>query len=112
MSSNGRQRHGLTFSLGVGVGLALLLAPVAGRSDPAKYPQFAQQELRKDVKPEFIRIDQLVAEIRAGVKPVIIDVRTVEEYREAHILGAVSAPLTEFKDYLRSIPRDRPVVLY
>jgi rhodanese-related sulfurtransferase len=29
-----------------------------------------------------------------------------------HILGAVSAPLGEFKDYLKSIPRDRPVVLY
>jgi rhodanese-related sulfurtransferase len=51
-------------------------------------------------------------ELKAGVKPVIIDVRTEEEYREAHILGAVSAPLAEFKDYIKSIPRDRLIVLY
>ena len=42
----------------------------------------------------------------------LVDVRTEEEYREVHILGAVSAPLAEFKDYLKSIPRDRPLVLY
>ena len=34
------------------------------------------------------------------------------EFKEAHILGAVSAPLGEFKEYLKSIPRDRPIVLY
>jgi rhodanese-related sulfurtransferase len=39
-------------------------------------------------------------------------VRREEEFREVHILGAVSTPLGEFKDYLKSIPRDRPVVLY
>jgi len=43
---------------------------------------------------------------------VIIDVRSAEEFREVHILGAVSAPLAEFKDYIKSIPRNRPVVLY
>ena len=35
-----------------------------------------------------------------------------EEFHEVHILGAQSAPLGEFKEYLKSIPRDRPVVLY
>ena len=43
---------------------------------------------------------------------IYLDVRTEEEYREVHILGAASAPLAEFKDYVKSIPRDRPVVLY
>jgi rhodanese-related sulfurtransferase len=42
----------------------------------------------------------------------MIDVRTSAEYKEVHILGAVSAPLAEFKEYMKSIPRDRPVVLY
>lgn len=81
-------------------------------ADPAKYPAFAQQTLPQDVKPEFIGVEELVKEIKAGTKPVIIDVRTAEEFREAHILSAVSAPLAEFKDYIKSIPRDRPVVLY
>jgi Rhodanese-like domain len=100
------------FVLLVGIAMAFLSAPERGRADPSKYPQFAQQTLPENVTPTFIGIEQLVADVKAGIKPVIIDVRTEEEYHEAHILGAVSAPLEEFKDYLKSIPRDRPVVLY
>ena len=81
-------------------------------ADPSKYPEFAQQTLPDECHPGLISIEELVTELKAGAKPVIIDVRTAEEFREVHILGAVSAPLAEFKDYLKSIPRDRPVVLY
>jgi len=95
------------------VTLALAIFSIGpAHADPSKYPAFAQQSLPEDIKPEFIGIEDLVKEIQAGAKPVIIDVRTLEEFREVHILGAVSAPLAEFKDYLKSIPRDRPVVLY
>ncbi|HME61764.1 MAG TPA: rhodanese-like domain-containing protein [Candidatus Binatia bacterium] len=86
--------------------------PAQVHADPSRYPEFAQQTLPDDIKPEFITIDELVKTLQAGSKPVIIDVRTAEEFHEVHILGAVSAPLAEFKDYLKSIPRDRPVVLY
>lgn len=92
--------------------VAVLLLHGTTYADPSKYPQFAQQQLPDNITPEFIRIEELVTELKAGVKPVIIDVRTEEEYREVHILGAVSAPLAEFKDYLKSIPRDRLIVLY
>jgi hypothetical protein len=91
---------------------AVSLDAARAYADPSKYPAFAQQTLPKDVKPEFIGVEELVKEIKTGAKPVIIDVRTAEEFREAHILSAVSAPLAEFKDYMKSIPRDRPVVLY
>ena len=82
------------------------------QADSSKYPVFAQQSLPADIKPEFIGIEQLVRDISAGAKPVIIDVRTPEEFREIHILGAVSAPLDNFESYIKTIPRDRPVVLY
>ena len=88
------------------------LWPASVHADPSKYPEFAQQTLPDNITPVFIHIDELVAELNAGAKPLIIDVRSDEEFREVHILGAVSAPLGEFKDYLKSIPRDRPVVLY
>lgn len=91
---------------------AALWCPASAQADPSKYPEFAQQQLPDNITPVFIHIEELVADLKAGVKPVIIDVRSDEEYREVHILGAVSAPLGEFKDYLKSIPRDRPVVLY
>jgi hypothetical protein len=95
-----------------GILTALVLPHHGAQADPSKYPEFAQQSLPDNVPLALINIEDLVAELKSGIKPLIIDVRTVEEYREVHILGAASAPLAEFKDYVKSIPRDRPVVLY
>jgi len=81
-------------------------------ADPSKYPEFAQQTLPENITPVFINVDELVELVKAGTKPMIIDVRTDEEFKEAHILGAVSAPLAEFKNFVKNIPRDRPVALY
>ena len=91
--------------------LALLLATQRpATADPSKYPQFAQQTPPANVS--LISVDELVQEITAGKKPMIIDVRSEEEYREVHILGALSAPLPEFSAYSQSIPKDRLVILY
>lgn len=84
----------------------------AVQADPSQYPEFAQQKLPDNVTPAFISVDQLVKNTTAAEKPIIIDVRSAEEYREAHILGAVSAPLAEFDAHIKDIPRNRPVVLY
>ena len=81
-------------------------------ADPSKYPEFAQQTLPENVTPVFINVDELVELVKAGTKLMIIDVRTDEEFKEAHILGAVSAPLAEFKNFVKNISRDRPVALY
>jgi len=89
---------------------SVLFAYPPARADPSKYPQFAQQSPPANVS--LISVDELVDDIKAGKKPVIIDVRTEEEYREAHILGALSAPLAEFNAYVQSIPKDRLVILY
>jgi Rhodanese-like domain len=92
--------------------LSLLAYHQTASADPSKYPQFAQQSLPVDVPLALTSIDELVAEVKAGQKPLIIDVRTTAEYNEVHILGAISAPLAQFREYIKSIPRDRPVVLY
>jgi hypothetical protein len=110
MISRSRPRN-IATACGSGA-LVLLLCFAPAQADPSKYPAFAQQKLPEDIKPELIGIDQLVKDLARGAKPVIIDVRTAEEFHEAHIMSAVSAPLAEFKDYIKSIPRDRPVVLY
>ena len=88
----------------------ILFAYPPAQADPSKYPQFAQQSPPANVS--LISVDELASDIQAGKKPLIIDVRTEEEYREVHILGALSAPLTEFNAYLQSIPKDRLVILY
>ena len=89
-----------------------LASPISTLADPSKYPQFAQQTLPEDVKPEFISVDELANEIKSGANPMIIDVRTAEEFRQAHIRGAISAPLAQFRSYMESLPRDRLAVLY
>lgn len=89
-----------------------LLTASGINADPSKYPEFAQQSLPADVTPELLGVEQLIAEIKAGAKPMLIDVRTKVEFDEVHILGAQSVPLAEFKESLKTIPRDRPVVLY
>lgn len=91
---------------------ALLFSYQPSHADPSKYPQFAQQTLPASVTPSFISIDEVLQELKAGRKPLIIDVRTDEEYREVHITGAISAPLAQFDTHLQDIPRKGMVVLY
>lgn len=107
---NRRFFFGRTWGLFIFISAGVLLAHPPAQADWSKYPQFAQQSPPANVS--LISVDDLAKEIRAGKKPLIIDVRTEEEYREVHILGAQSAPLAEFNGYLQSIPKDRLVILY
>jgi 3-mercaptopyruvate sulfurtransferase SseA len=93
-------------------GLFAILTPWSIQADPAKYPQFAQQKPAENVELQFISVDDLVADIKKGTKPLIIDVRSAEEFNEAHISGARSAPLAQFRDHIKTIPRDRVTILY
>src|SRR6266568_9265037 len=42
----------------------------------------------------------------------LLDVRTPEEYRQAHLKGAVLIPISEIERRFKEIPRDRPVLVY
>jgi rhodanese-related sulfurtransferase len=42
----------------------------------------------------------------------LVDVRTPDEYRQAHLRGAVSIPLNDLKSRLGEIPKNRPVLVY
>jgi 3-mercaptopyruvate sulfurtransferase SseA len=92
--------------------ISLLATYEIAQADPSNYPEFAQQSLPADITPVLINVEELVEAVKAGAKPMIIDVRTEEEFQEAHILSAQSAPLASFKEYVKNIPRDRLVVLY
>ena len=92
--------------------LGFLFCSGESAADPTKYPQYAQQRLPKDLVPDFISLDQLVDEIVKGKKPLIIDVRSNEEYTEGHIKAAISIPLGELPLHLAEIPKGKPVVLY
>jgi rhodanese-related sulfurtransferase len=48
------------------------------------------------------------------IKFLIVDARSTEEYKEAHVLGAVSIPEKDFEKYKKDLPKDRTalVVVY
>ena len=43
---------------------------------------------------------------------VLLDVRTPEEFRQAHLRGALLIPLAELQKRVSEIPRDRPLLVY
>ena len=43
---------------------------------------------------------------------VLLDVRTPEEYRQAHLKGSLLIPLGDLTRRVQEIPRDRPVLGY
>ena len=81
-------------------------------ADASKYPQYAQQSLPPDITPNFINVDALVGEIINHKTPLMIDVRSAEEFKEAHIKGSISIPLGDFARRIGEIPRDRALVIY
>ena len=42
----------------------------------------------------------------------LIDVREADEFEKGHVVNAVNIPLSEFRERIEQIPRDRPVYLY
>jgi rhodanese-related sulfurtransferase len=66
-------------------------------------------EARGSLEP--VDRDALVDRVRSGTV-TLLDVRPEEEFRAAHIPGAVSVPLGDLEHRLAALPRDREVVAY
>jgi rhodanese-related sulfurtransferase len=63
---------------------------------------------------DYISID--VSDYRARFKDqgeghLLLDVRTVEEYEEVRIPGALNIPLDELSDRIGEVPSDQPIVM-
>lgn len=54
---------------------------------------------------------ELSERVRRG-ESIVLDVRPAEEFRELHIAGAVSVPLSELERRLKDLPKDREIVAY
>jgi rhodanese-related sulfurtransferase len=54
--------------------------------------------------------DQLQARLRENKKPILLDVRQPDEYRQGHIQGAVLAPLGELRSRMGELPKDREII--
>jgi len=77
----------------------------------AEVQQIARAFVEKRGSLEAVDKRRLIERVRAG-EVTLLDVRPAEEYRAAHITGAVSVPLKELESRLASLPKDREVVAY
>ncbi len=60
---------------------------------------------------EQVRLPE-VRKIVENKEALIIDCREENEYEAGHIEGAVNIPLSQFRDRLNEIPKDKPVVVH
>lgn len=94
--------------------MELAYSPQFGAAkDPINMAGFVAGGLLRGEHPQ-VSVEQLRdAEARLEVdRPIVIDVRTPDEYRQGHIAGARNIPVDELRDRLGEVPRDRPVVVY
>lgn len=77
----------------------------------AEVQQIARSFVERRGSLEPIDRRLLLRRVRAG-KVTVLDVRPVEEYRAAHIAGAVSVPLKELEQCLGRLPKGREIVAY
>jgi rhodanese-related sulfurtransferase len=82
-----------------------------GEARLAEVQQIAHAFVEKRGRLEAIDKHRLIERIRAG-EVIVLDVRPTEEYRAAHIGGAVSLPLKVLEERLGSLPFDQDVVAY
>lgn len=50
-----------------------------------------------------------LAHILAG-RPLIIDVRTPEEFHQGHVTGSVNIPLEKLRDEMKNLDKRQPIV--
>ncbi len=60
----------------------------------------------------ILSVDEAYQAYTGNDNYLFIDVRTVSEYEDGHIEGAVLIPLSEIGDRLSELPMDRPIVVY
>ena len=89
-----------------------LLYVVPTLANPNNYPQFAQQQVDPAIPIFFIGVKRVKALLDEGRPPMLVDVRSADEYNAGHLPRAKSIPLAALPRRLAEIPRDMPVVLY
>ena len=77
----------------------------------AEVQQIARAFVEKRGSLEHVDRQRLLARVQAG-EVTVLDVRPAEEYRAAHIAGAVSVPLKELETRLGRLSKDREIVAY
>lgn len=94
-------------------GVADFLGALRGLAEKrlAEVQQIARTFVEKRGSLEAVDKRRLLERVRVG-EVTLVDVRPAEEFRAAHISGAVSIPLKDLEIRLASLPKDRDIVAY
>jgi rhodanese-related sulfurtransferase len=85
--------------------------PYSSANDPVNLAAFVGENDLSGRSP-IISAAQLEAELASATPPFVIDVRTLREYEQGHLHGALHLPLDDVRFELASIPKDLRLVLY
>lgn len=59
-----------------------------------------------------VTVDEAKHLIEENVKLVVLDVRTVSEYDDGHIEGAINIPVKEIEEILDELSKDEEILVY
>jgi len=91
--------------------MELAYAPQYGSAkDPVNMAGFVASGLLRGDHPQ-VDIETVLA-ASPDNRPVVVDVRTPEEFAAGHIPGAVHVPVDELRSRLRELPREREIATY
>jgi DNA-binding transcriptional ArsR family regulator len=62
-------------------------------------------------QPQAVGMRDLLERVRSS-DVIVLDARPANEYQAGHIAGAISVPIDELQERLRSLPRDKEYVAY
>lgn len=77
----------------------------------AEVEQMTQRFLEGREGMEPVDKEALMSKVRDG-DVMVLDVRPAEEYRSAHVSGAISLPLEQLEHRLAELPKDQEIVAY
>lgn len=91
--------------------MELAYAPQYGSAkDPINMAGFVAGGLLRGDHPQ-VDVEAVFA-APAAERPLLLDVRTPEEFASGHIPGAVNIPVDDLRSHLSELPRDRKIATY
>ncbi len=83
--------------------------PMSTAKDPTNMASLVALNLLGN-KFKQVRVSQVRELVESGA--YIVDVREPAEYERSHIKGAVNVPLSQIRERIGEIPKDKPVYLH
>jgi rhodanese-related sulfurtransferase/DNA-binding transcriptional ArsR family regulator len=77
----------------------------------ADLERLLKEHFRDRSRPEPVGMKKLLERMRSN-DVTVLDARPANEYEAGHIAGAISVPIDELQERLRSLPRDKEYVAY